>query len=106
MNKNYITLTEAATLLPKKNGKRVAASTIWRWSRKGIGGVKLQTWRLGRAFLTTPTALEEFGRALAELPPSPSRPATPTAAKPRSQNQRARDIAAAKAELVQRGVLQ
>lgn len=58
----YITLQEAAELLPTKP----AQSTIWRWCARGIyvrGAdqiVRMQFVRIGRKMFTTSDWLEEF----------------------------------------------
>lgn len=65
-----ITLAEAAALLPRRRGKRVHASTLWRWARRGIAGVRLEHRRLGGQIVTSLEAIDRFGDALAqrELP--------------------------------------
>lgn len=40
-DEKLITLTEAAKLLPKVNGKKPALCTLWRWCRRGLRGVFL-----------------------------------------------------------------
>ncbi len=62
----YLTLPQAAALLPPRNGRRVSTPTIWRWASKGVRGVRLRTLRFGRAIVTTAADLERFGRELAE----------------------------------------
>jgi hypothetical protein len=41
---------------------RVHVSTIWRWANRGIGGVKLETIKLGGKTLTTSQAVTRFIR--------------------------------------------
>ena len=60
-----ISLTAAAQLLAV-DGVPPAPVTIWRWCRKGKRGVYLQAWRRGRQLVTTPQAVHEFDRAVAE----------------------------------------
>lgn len=72
-----MTLSEAAALLPKSNGKAPSASTVWRWCKVGIGGVRLDYTRRGRVILTSREALRKFSRALSEA----DRPAEPVTAK-------------------------
>ena len=62
-----LTLTEATKALTAASGKRPATSTLWRWCRRGVRGIKLEYVRLGRRILTTPEALERFAKALADL---------------------------------------
>jgi len=107
-DESLITLTEAARLLPRMNGKRIAVSTLWRWATAGVRGVRLETRRLGRRILTSAEALERFTAALAELPPESSRPFT--APNPllhprgRTPAQRRQAVERAKADLIKRGM--
>lgn len=68
-SEQVVGLTEASKIIPPRNGRRVAASTLWRWCRKGIGGVRLEYIRLGRNIATSTQALNRFFCALAENDP-------------------------------------
>jgi hypothetical protein len=57
---DLLTLSEVSRLLPG----RPHPSTIWRWRRKGIGGVKLRTVRIGGRTYVQRHALEEFIEAM------------------------------------------
>jgi len=64
---DYLTLSQAARLVPG----RLAASTLWRWHRRGVRAasgqrVRLRCVRFGRRLYTTAEWLEEFSRRLAE----------------------------------------
>lgn len=59
-----ISLSEAAKTLPRTNGKKVHDSTLWRWARKGIRGVKLEYVRVGSRICTSVEALSRFLSAL------------------------------------------
>lgn len=93
-----ITLTQAARSLPT----RPHSSTVWRWCRQGVRGVRLEYARLGRRIVTTKSAIDKFSRALADVDrqhdaehtPAPS--ATP---RHRTPAQRERDIEAAEGVL-------
>ena len=61
----FISLGEAARLLPARNGKRVHTKSIARWITAGVDGVRLKGWKAGRTWMTTPAAVEEFTAALA-----------------------------------------
>lgn len=63
-----LTLTEATKALPSLNGRRLHVSTLWRWARKGVHGVQLETRRIGVRIVTSREALERFTKTLAELP--------------------------------------
>lgn len=78
-DEHLLTLAEAADSLPLVGGKRPHATAVWRWARRGVRGIKLETLCMGGRFLTSREALERFGRALAAVPPS-----TPAAPPPTS----------------------
>lgn len=63
---DLLTLAEAAALLPGQNGKRPSISTLWRWCRHGLNGVRLEYVRCGRKMLTSRQALCRFFRRLAD----------------------------------------
>jgi len=56
----YIPLKAASAKLPG----RPHLATLHRWTKKGVNGVKLRTWRVGNRVYTTEAALDDF---LAEL---------------------------------------
>lgn len=70
-DEDLITINEARALLPRVKGKWVSLPTVWRWCTSGIAGVKLESRRLGNRLFTTKTALDEFGKRLAEAGPLP-----------------------------------
>jgi hypothetical protein len=71
-----ITLTQLARRLPN----RPHLSTVWRWTRRGIRGVRLGTVIIGGRRYTTPELVDEFLGRLGEgsgpevLPPTPPPP--------------------------------
>jgi hypothetical protein len=80
-NETIVSLTEATKTLPRVNGKRPAISTLWRWCRKGLRGVRLEYIRVGRNIATSREALNRFFEALAQddtppvqTPPPVARP--------------------------------
>ena len=56
--KTILTLAQAAQLLPH----RPNAHTLWRWSSRGLRGVKLKTFKVGRSHCTTAELLTQFIR--------------------------------------------
>lgn len=58
-----LTLSQAARALPKK----IAPSTLWRWYRKGVRGVVLETVVVGGARYTSAEAIQRFATALTAL---------------------------------------
>jgi hypothetical protein len=55
---NHITLAEAARLLPGC----ISPTTVWRWTRRGIVGIKLKSKSIGARTFVTKDDLEEFVR--------------------------------------------
>ena len=89
-NETIVSLTEATKVLPPRNGRRVAISTMWRWCRKGLRGVRLEYVRMGRNIATSREALNRFFNALAAADPIPKpapreEPAHSLAPTPRSR---------------------
>lgn len=60
-------LTEATKYIPKVRHNRIARSTLWRWCRKGLGGVHLEYVRVGRDIATSREAMNRFFAALADV---------------------------------------
>ena len=103
-----VTLSQAARLLPKVDGKKVSVCTLWRWCRRGLRGEHLEYTRIGRKLCTSRTALERFFNRLTELdarvqpdtralPPSLKRP-------PITSRQRQRALAEADEVLKRAGI--
>jgi predicted ATP-grasp superfamily ATP-dependent carboligase len=55
-----VPITEATEFVPLKNGKRVAASTVYRWTSKGCYGVMLDYVQIGGLRHTSREALQRF----------------------------------------------
>lgn len=72
-----LTLSQAARFARSGN-RSVAPSTIWRWYRKGIAGVKLETICLGGTRCTSAESLTAFFAAVTEAK-SGEEPGTSTA---------------------------
>jgi Protein of unknown function (DUF1580) len=64
----YLTLTEAAKLIPgRQPGKRMAVGTIWRWCKRGVrDGIRLKSVLIGQQRYTTREWLQEFIDALTQ----------------------------------------
>lgn len=107
-DEQLITLTEAAGLLPRLDGKKVAVCTLWRWCRMGLRGMFLEYVRVGRKICTTHEAMLRFFTDLAELDDRvhPNRYAKPTSLKrsPVTSRQRQRALAEADAILEEAGI--
>ena len=66
-SEELLSLTDAARALPKVGGKRPHTSTVWRWARKGLRGVRLEYVRLGHRVCTSRQALGRFAQRLADV---------------------------------------
>ena len=56
-----ITLREAVRRLPSGTGdRRLHISTIYRWTARGVGGVRLETLRVGGRLVTSVEAIQRF----------------------------------------------
>ena len=58
-------IKDIVKLLPQFNDGPVHHSTIWRWCRKGISGIKLQHRRVGRRICTSLEYTDQFFDKLA-----------------------------------------
>lgn len=67
---DLLKLSEVSRLVPG----HPHPSTIWRWRRKGIGGVKLRTVRIGGRSYVQRHALEEFIQAMTRAADGPEAP--------------------------------
>jgi len=100
-----MTLNEVCRALPPLDGRKLHPSTVWRWCRSGVAGVRLPFRRIGRRLVIDPADLERFTLdvAAASLDPQ-SRPARePVAPRDRSPEDRARAAAEAESELAASG---
>ena len=84
-----LSLSEAAELLPN----RPHVSTLWRWCRRGVKGVRLQTVIVGGRRYTTAPFLSDFVAQLTDPRADMPRPESPLRDQ---QKVRAAELAAAK----------
>lgn len=62
---NLISLREAAGRLPRRRAGRPAnVSTLYRWSDRGVRGIRLETIQIGGSRCTSEQALDRFFNAL------------------------------------------
>lgn len=87
-DEQIISFGEAARLIPQVNGKSVHSTSVWRWARKGLRGVRLDCLRIGGRFCTSMEAVERFGKAMAELPTPNGNSAPPPARRRRRRRRR------------------
>jgi len=68
-SEEVITLTEAATRLPRlRGGKRIHLSTLYRWAQNGVRGERLETIRVGGTICTSTESLQRFCDRLSKEP--------------------------------------
>src|SRR5690349_21788817 len=102
-----LSLAAAARAVPAVDGKRPSPSSIWRWAKQGIRGVRLRHQFIGRRLVTSRAALNEFFSALsaasqtAEAPPVNRKSSSKTA---RPAERRRRDVDSAESRLAAAGI--
>lgn len=63
-----LSLTQAARLLPcRRRGRKPCPSTLYRWAKRGLRGVRLETVRIGGTLCTSVEALNRFFAELSGL---------------------------------------
>lgn len=77
-NETLVPFAEVPTSLPRRNGKKINLSTLWRWRTKGLRGQKLESIIIGGRRYTTKEALQRFDAAVQKAidGPSTSKPTT------------------------------
>ena len=71
LDEQLLSFSQVARVLPPgRNGRPVAPSTVFRWVRDGVRGIRLEAIRIGGRWLTTREAVARFSAALtaAEAP--------------------------------------
>lgn len=53
-----------AHLPPRPGGKRIHVSAVYRWTQRGVQGIRLETIRVGGTTYTSVEALQRFADAL------------------------------------------
>ncbi len=87
-----ISLADAAEAVPTVGGRKPSTSTVWRWCRFGIRGVRLEYIRVGRRMATSKEALSRFMNRVAEAD------AVGVTSGPRRRTDKARERAHGRAE--------
>ena len=89
----YLTLTEAARLIPgRRPGKRVSLGTVWRWCTQGLrNGIRLQSVLAGGQRCTTRRWLQDFIEAMSQdsQPSANDRPTVRTPTQRQTASERA-----------------
>lgn len=68
-DEDLISLADAASRLPRRRGgKSVHSSTIYRWAKVGLKGVRLETISIGGTKCTSWEALQRFFDELSMVP--------------------------------------
>lgn len=100
-----VSLSAACREMPAIDGRRPCPSTLWRWCRIGIDGIRLEYARIGRRIVTSHAALARFATALAAADKPIGELKSPSPI-PLARNavKRQRDIAAAEKTLTAGGI--
>lgn len=79
MHPRALTIAAAARHAGAMTGRNIAPSTVFRWIRDGVQGIRLRARCVGRTTCFTPEDLDTFFRELAEhrFGKPPSTPRTP-----------------------------
>lgn len=68
-NEKVISLTEGTAILPRRRGaKKPHVSTLYRWAKRGVKGVFLETIQVGGTLCTSLEALQRFCNRLSHSP--------------------------------------
>lgn len=57
---DLIPLIEVPSLLPRRAGRAMHVSTVYRWAQQGVAGVRLNTCRIGGLLFTSRHSLDAF----------------------------------------------
>ncbi len=60
LTESLITLKEIPAMVPT----RPCFATVWRWSQRGVKGIKLETYKIGSRVVTSEQALHRFLEAI------------------------------------------
>lgn len=89
-----IPLRDAPKHLPSRpGGKRLHVSAIYRWVTKGVGGVVLESVRIGGTTYTSLEALQRFAQAQ-NRGRSAATPVSPAVVRPSARHRHRRAVAA------------
>ena len=86
-----IPIGEAAHHLPKRRGKKIHISTLYRWATSGVRGVQLETILVGGSRCTSLEALQRFSQRLSEEEVREALPVRRTLQRARETEQTLRD---------------
>lgn len=79
-SEQLIALRDVPRCLPTRvNGRRLHISAVYRWCQRGIGGVILESIRIGGTTYTSTEALARFAAARTPGTPPPAAPTAPRA---------------------------
>ena len=64
LDQDLVPISQVGQLVPSFRDEGVSASTLWRWSRVGVRGVRLRITRIGGRTFVAKQALEQFFESL------------------------------------------
>ena len=97
-----LTLSDASKIVPGCPH----ASTLWRWSRQGLHGIRLEYLKIGRRIVTSREALDRFFQRVTEADQAAYAKTHPIASRQSSPSnaQHNKALAAAEKELAEAGI--
>lgn len=64
---DLLSVAEAAKRFPKIDGCHPSPKVVRRWAQRGIGGIRLESQRVGKRIVIAPDAIDRFLEELNEL---------------------------------------
>ncbi|MGA2619871.1 MAG: DUF1580 domain-containing protein [Thermoguttaceae bacterium] len=63
-SETLVTVAAVCRMFPGRTGRGISRATLWRWMLRGIGGVRLESVKIGGVRYVTRKAVERFVAAL------------------------------------------
>lgn len=73
ISETLIALTDVPDKLPRRRGKKISYSTVYRWAQRGVRGKRLEVVRIGGVLYTSIEATSRFFCEDSPSKPSESR---------------------------------
>jgi transposase len=61
-----VPLREVPQFLPRRAGRKVHISTVYRWTQRGVRGIQLESVRVGGSTYTSREAMQRFAERLSQ----------------------------------------
>ncbi len=91
-DEDVLTFKQAADWLPRRRaGRKVAASTLWRWASVGVAGIRLEVIFVGATRCTSKQSLQRFFERVSAARMGGSTPTGPAVGRTRTESQQRKD---------------